>query len=72
MITEWVHGPSLEKLIADDGPMPESQVAAVGRLLAEVLEYMEGEKVVRLDLKPSSIVMADRGPVIVDLGMRPA
>jgi len=69
VITEWVHGPSLEQLIADDGPMPPAQAAAVGRLLAEVLDYIEGQKVVRLDLKPSTVVMADRGPVIVDLGV---
>ena len=69
VITEWLRGPSLEKLIADDGPMPPSQVAAAGRILAGVLEYLAGDQVVRLDLKPSSIVMADRGPVIVDLGV---
>jgi serine/threonine protein kinase len=69
VITEWLHGPSLQQLIADDGPMPPSQVAAVGRILAEVLNYAAGNQVVRLDLKPSTIVMADRGPVIVDLGI---
>ena len=69
VITEWLHGPSLEQLIADDGPMRPAQAAAVGRLLAEVLDYIEGQKVVRLDLKPSTVVMADRGPVIVDLGI---
>lgn len=69
VITEWVPGPSLEQLIADDGPMPPTQAAAAGQLLAEVLDYIEGQKVVRLDLKPSTVVMADRGPVIVDLGV---
>jgi len=59
----------VEQLIADDGPMPPTQAAAVGQLLAEVLDYIEGQKVVRLDLKPSTVVMADRGPVIVDLGV---
>jgi hypothetical protein len=43
--------------------MPSAQAAAVGRLLAEVLDYIEAQKVVRLDLKPSTVVMADRaGP----------
>jgi serine/threonine protein kinase len=69
VITEWLHGPSLEQLISDDGPMRPAQAAAIGRLLAEVLDYIEGQKVVRLDLKPSTVVMADRGPVIVDLGI---
>jgi len=69
VITEWLRGPSLQQLIADEGPMPPSQVAACGRILAEVLEYLAGAQVVRLDLKPSTIVMADRGPVIVELGI---
>jgi serine/threonine-protein kinase len=69
LITEWLNGPNLEAMVRDEGPIPSVQVAAIGQILASALDYVAGEQVVRLDLKPSNIVMADRGPVITDLGI---
>ena len=69
LITEWLAGPTLSARIANKGPMPAPEVAATGRILAEALSYIASQQVVRLDLKPSSIVMAARGPVIADLGI---
>lgn len=69
LIMEWLNGPNLQERIVREGPMPPAEVAAVGRVLSEALGYVAGEKVVRLDLKPSNIIMADRGPVIIDLGI---
>ena len=68
LIMEWLNGPNLENLIRDDGPMPPAEVAGIGRILAAALSYVASQRVIRLDLKPSNIVMADRGPVITDLG----
>ena len=69
LITEWLAGPTLSARIAKEGPMPAPEVAATGRILAEALSYIASQHVVRLDLKPSSIIMAARGPVIADLGI---
>jgi serine/threonine protein kinase len=69
LITEWLAGPTLSARIAKEGPMPAPEVAATGRILAEALSYIASQQVVRLDLKPSSIIMAARGPVIADLGI---
>jgi len=69
LILEWLNGPNLEAMVRDEGPMSPVQVAAIGQILASALEYTAGERVVRLDLKPSNIVMADRGPIITDLGI---
>jgi serine/threonine protein kinase len=69
LILEWLNGPNLEAMVRDEGPMSPVQVAAIGQILASALEYIASERVVRLDLKPSNIVMADRGPVITDLGI---
>jgi serine/threonine-protein kinase len=70
LIMEWLNGPTLESLIREDGPMAPAEVAAIGRVLASALAYIGGEKIARLDMKPSNIIMApDRGPVIVDLGI---
>jgi serine/threonine-protein kinase len=69
LIMEWLNGPNLEAMVHDKGPVPPVQVAAMGQILASALDYIAGERVVRLDLKPGNIVMADRGPVITDLGI---
>jgi serine/threonine protein kinase len=69
LVMEWLNGPNLRDLILNDGPMPATEVAATGRVLAAAMDYIAGERVVRLDLKPSNIIMADRGPVITDLGI---
>jgi len=69
LITEWLAGPTLSARIGNEGPMPAPEVAATGRILAGALSYIASQQVVRLDLKPSSIIMAARGPVIADLGI---
>jgi serine/threonine protein kinase len=69
LITEWLAGPTLSARIENEGPMPAPEVAATGRILAEALSYIASQQVVRLDLKPGSIIMAARGPVIADLGI---
>jgi len=70
LVMELLAGPTLQQLIADDGPMRPSEVAAVGHMLAGALDYLARERVVRVDLKPANIIMQDsRGPVIVDLGI---
>lgn len=43
--------------------------AAVGSVLAQALDYIAAQRIVRLDLKPGNVIMADRGPVIIDLGI---
>jgi serine/threonine protein kinase len=68
IILEWVSGPSIQDLITNEGKMPALEVVACGRVLAEALKYIADQKIVRLDLKPNNIIMADRGPVIRDLG----
>jgi serine/threonine protein kinase len=69
LIQEWLNGQTLEDVIDVDGPMPPAEVAGVGRVLADALSYLAGKQIVRLDLKPGNILMVDRGPVIIDLGI---
>ncbi len=69
LVLEWLNGPNLHDQIVDAGPMRPAEVAGTGRVLAAALDYIGRQRVVRLDLKPSNIIMADRGPVIVDLGI---
>jgi len=69
IIVERLSGPTLETKVRDDGPMPPGEVVAMGMILTEGLEYIANNHIVRLDLKPGNIIMADRGPVIMDLGV---
>lgn len=69
IITERLLGQTLQQQVHDEGPMQPGEVAGLGQVLADALMYLAGEQVVRLDLKPNNIVMADRGPVITDLGV---
>jgi serine/threonine protein kinase len=69
IVMERLQGPTLEEQVSKDGPMSPGEVAAMGQILATAMDYLASQQVVRLDLKPSNIVMADRGPVIIDLGI---
>jgi serine/threonine-protein kinase len=69
IVMEPLIGSTLEELVRDDGPLQAREVTAIGRILAGALHYIAGEQVVRLDLKPANIIMADRGPVIASLGI---
>jgi serine/threonine protein kinase len=69
IIAERLLGPTLQEAIHNDGIMSPGEAAGIGQVLAGALTYLAGQQVVRLDLKPDNIVMADRGPVIADLGV---
>lgn len=67
LIKEWIRGTSLDEFIRLEGQMRAGEVAASGYILAETLDYIANAGIVRLDLKPSTITMADRGPVLSDM-----
>ena len=69
IVMELLHGRDLGQTIAEDGLMHPPEVAALGVVLSDALQYLAGQGVVRLDLKPNNVIMAARGPVIVDLGI---
>jgi serine/threonine-protein kinase len=69
IVMEPLIGSTLEELVQNDGPLRASEVTAIGQILAGALHYISGQQVVRLDLKPANIIMADRGPVIASLGI---
>jgi len=69
LIQEWLNGPALDVLVNTDGPMPPAEVVGIGRHLTGALGYLAEKEIIRLDLKPGNIVIADRGPVISDLSI---
>lgn len=70
LVMELLPGPTLREIVKTDGPLPAVAVARLGCSLADALQYLENHGLVRLDLKPSNVMMhSDRGPVIIDLGL---
>jgi serine/threonine-protein kinase len=69
IVTEFISGTSLKQLLRQVRPEPSDAVAIAAALL-DALDYLSHHGVVRLDLKPSSIMIRRSAePVIVDLGL---
>ncbi|MFC6085881.1 serine/threonine-protein kinase [Sphaerisporangium aureirubrum] len=70
LVLELVEGTALDDLVRDGGPLPPAAAVQVGVALAEAVEYLSGQSIMRLDLKPSNVIVSPfRGPVIIDLGV---
>ncbi|MEN8652875.1 serine/threonine-protein kinase [Streptomyces sp. 21So2-11] len=67
--TQYVPGPSLHDKVAEEGPLPASEVASIGAALSEGLVAVHEAGVVHRDLKPSNILLSPKGPRIIDFGI---
>ncbi|KUL35432.1 protein kinase [Streptomyces sp. NRRL F-4489] len=69
LVTSYIAGPSLEKAVAERGPMPPAQVFSLAAGLAEALISIHGAHLVHRDLKPSNVLLAADGPRVIDFGI---
>jgi Protein kinase domain len=70
LVMEFLDGPTLAGLVELNGPRTPVDAALIGHVLADALAYLGSAGIVRVDLKPSNIIMhPERGPVIIDLGV---
>lgn len=69
LATAYVPGPTLSQLLAEQGPMDEGRLRALGTALAEALQAIHRCGVVHRDLKPGNIIMAEDGPRVLDFGI---
>ncbi|MEU1663223.1 serine/threonine-protein kinase [Streptomyces sparsogenes] len=67
--TGYVAGPSLSQAVADEGPLPEPSVRALGAGLAEALVAVHALGLVHRDVKPSNVLLALDGPRLIDFGI---
>jgi serine/threonine protein kinase len=65
----YIPGPTLDRLVAQEGPLPNLLSLALGAGLAEGLREIHAAGVVHRDLQPSNVVLASDGPRIVDFGI---
>lgn len=66
---DYIHGPTLDKLVTKKGPLDVVPFAGLGLALVEALRAIHGEKILHRDLKPSNIVLGPAGPVVLDFGL---
>ncbi|WP_274911271.1 protein kinase domain-containing protein [Streptomyces sp. WZ-12] len=69
LVTSYIAGPSLEKEVANRGPMPAPRVFALGAGLAEALVSIHSAHLIHRDLKPSNVLLAEDGPRVIDFGI---
>ncbi|WP_326690561.1 serine/threonine protein kinase [Streptomyces sp. NBC_01795] len=70
--SDYLPAPSLSELVAERGPMSESDVRALAAGLAEALEAIHRMGLVHRDLKPSNILVTADGPRVIDFGISKA
>ena len=58
---EFLDGVDLERLIASDGPQPQSRVVYILHQVAGALDEAHGAGLIHRDVKPSNILLCDHG-----------
>jgi eukaryotic-like serine/threonine-protein kinase len=70
IVMELVHARSLDRLIAEDGPLRPPQAAQVGEQLLSALECAHAAGVLHRDVKPGNVlVAADNAVKLTDFGI---
>lgn len=65
----FINGPNLREVITESGPLEGERWKALAAGLAEAVNAFHREDVVHRDVKPSNIIVAPNGPVIIDFGI---
>ena len=70
LVTEYVPGTDLRKLVRDDGPLSMSAAASIISQVAEGLEYAHCQGIVHRDVKPGNVLVSPDGEAkLSDLGL---
>ncbi|GLW95748.1 serine/threonine-protein kinase [Actinokineospora globicatena] len=70
LVMEFLPSRSLSAVIAEDGPLPPEQVAAIGSQVAAALAAAHAAGIVHRDVKPGNILLGAGGTVkITDFGI---
>ncbi len=69
IVTRYIPGPSLDRVVAENGPLQGQDLPRLGRGLWEALNAIHGAGVIHRDLKPANVVLLDGDPVVIDFGI---
>jgi serine/threonine-protein kinase len=68
--TEYVDGPTLDKVVAEKGPIPANQAAQYVAQAAVALRHAHGHELWHRDVKPGNLALTPNGSVkLLDLGL---
>ena len=66
-VSPFLDGPTLNRLVAQQGPLHESEIAEILRQLGSAIHYLHTEQVLHRDVKPSNVFVTGRQPLAVCL-----
>ncbi|MFF8279637.1 protein kinase [Streptomyces lateritius] len=69
LATEYVAGPSLGAAVGAHGPLPEDTVRRLLSGLARALITVHAAGLVHRDVKPTNVLLAPEGPLLIDFGI---
>lgn len=69
LVQEFVDGPNLADVVAEQGPLAPARAAAIGMELLDGLEAMHRSGVIHRDLKPSNVLLDGDKPRLTDYGI---
>ena len=66
----FVNGPSLSRRLADNGPLPPQEAAALMQHVAEAIDFAHCQQVIHRDLKPGNVLIDSDGRAqVTDFGL---
>jgi serine/threonine protein kinase len=69
IVTRYVPGPPLDRVVADHGPLQGEALVRVGRGLSRALGAIHAAGVIHRDLKPANVLLLHGDPVVIDFGI---
>ncbi len=70
LVTEFVDGADLARLMSQGGALPPDVVALVGARIAEALDYVHFNALLHRDVKPANVMVSREGEVkLMDFGI---
>ncbi|MEU8776757.1 protein kinase [Streptomyces sp. NPDC048606] len=70
IVMELIEGPSLAEFIRENGPLTPRRAAEVGLAVLDVLRAAHGQGILHRDVKPSNVLIAGSGRVVLtDFGI---